>query len=130
MHRRNLLGDIFDGGENPSGPILRNALKKISEANHGALVYLRPEFGSDPLSSMLQRIMRNSISVEQPDFHKHLESPEQQSQRDFGVGAQIVRQLGIRRIRLLTNTSRHRPGLGGFGIEIVEEVPLDRELRD
>tara|TARA_Y100001970_G_C14123477_1_gene797635 strand:- start:193 stop:1383 length:1191 start_codon:yes stop_codon:yes gene_type:complete len=129
MHRRNLLGDIFDEGEAPSGPILRSALKKISEANQGVLVYLRPEFGSDPLSSMLQRIMRQSMSFEKPDYQKYLESPEQQSQREFGVGAQILRQLGITRIRLLTNTSRHRPGLGGFGIEIIEEVSLNKEPR-
>lgn len=123
MHRRDLLGDIFDSGENPSGPILRKALKKISDSKFGAVIYLRPEFGGDRLSSKLQRIQR-SVDIESPDINKHFESIGAQSQKDFGIGAQILRQLGITNVRLLTNTSRHRPGLSAFGVKIIEEVPL------
>ena len=132
MHRRDLLGDIFDETSTQSGRTLRSSLKMIQAAGLGALVYLRPEGIGDDLRDRLQQIRRPvADDVNAPDLTR-LDGPagtaHLMDQREFGIGSQILRDLGLRRLRIITNHPKKLPGLAGFGIEIVEQVPVNPDF--
>lgn len=134
MHRRNVIGDLFggvvageSGGERSSGETLRRSMEMIQKAGRGAVVYLRPEGGSDPLERTLNTLERGGHdgSADEPD----LAHPEGHAaglprhMRDFGIGGQILRQLGLSRLRLISNQPASTlPGLEAFGLSIVERV--------
>ncbi|MFG0275115.1 MAG: 3,4-dihydroxy-2-butanone-4-phosphate synthase [Phycisphaerales bacterium] len=128
MHRRRLLGDIFGGreGEGSSRSDLEASMRALQRAGRGALIYLRPEGAGDGLEDRLLAIRRPERSADAPpDLTEpggdHAPSGQL---REIGVGGQILRDLGLRRLRLLTNHPRTLPGLDGFGLEIVEHVAL------
>ncbi|MHC5001548.1 MAG: 3,4-dihydroxy-2-butanone-4-phosphate synthase [Planctomycetota bacterium] len=129
MHRRDLLGDIFEEAGNPTGRQLRRSLQMIHDAGRGALVYLRPEGVGDDLSSQLQRIARpGRADVNVPDLTRTdgvAARAQPMDQREFGLGGQILRDLGLSHLRILTNHPRHMPGLQAFGLTIAEHVPID-----
>ncbi|MHC4810403.1 MAG: 3,4-dihydroxy-2-butanone-4-phosphate synthase [Planctomycetota bacterium] len=127
MHRRDLLGDVFLEQDNPSGAALRRSLRMIQDASRGAVVYLRPEGAGPGLADRLQRFRRPAEDVNAPDLTR----PEgiggraqPMDRRDFGIGGQILRDLGLRRLRLLTDRPKKLLGLSGFGLEVTEHVPL------
>lgn len=123
MHRRNLLGDIFgDLNSSPEGPTraaLRAAMRAIQKAGKGAIVYLRPQGQGDAFD---QRLIRHAAGVSDVGPENTPRVP--MDLREFGIGGQILRDLGLRRLRLLTNHPKSLPGLDAFGLEIVEQVPL------
>ncbi len=128
MHRRDLLGDIFDECSNRSGQMLRASLRAIHEAGRGTLVYLRPEGFGDDWRGRLQKIARpprDDVNI--PDLTRS-DGPAAKVQtmdrRDFGIGCQILRDLGLRRLRILTNHPKTLRGLAGFGLEIAEQIPI------
>jgi 3,4-dihydroxy 2-butanone 4-phosphate synthase/GTP cyclohydrolase II len=132
MHRRDLLGDIFGvaRGESAtsSGDDLRSAMRAIQREGRGAIVYLRPEGSGEDFFARLQQIRRPQDDVNTPDLTR-TEGVGVRAQpmdsREFGVGGQILRDLGLSRLRVLTNHPRPAmPGLHGFGLEIVEQVAL------
>lgn len=131
MHRRDLLGDIF-AAPSPDGTCSRDtlaaSLAAIQSAGRGALVYLRPEGVGDGLRRMLQTIRRPrpEASADTPDLtDRSGVDPLPGHLRDFGVGGQILRDLGLSRLRLLTNHPKSLPGLEAFGLTIDELVPID-----
>ena len=132
VHRRDLLGDIFDETSSQSGRTLRGSLKMIQAAGRGALVYLRPEGIGDDLRDRLQQIRRpvtddiNSPDLTRSDGPAGTALP--MDERELGIGSQILRDLGLHRLRLITNHPRKLRGLAGFGIEIVEQVPVDPDF--
>ncbi|MCA9300208.1 MAG: 3,4-dihydroxy-2-butanone-4-phosphate synthase [Phycisphaerales bacterium] len=121
MHRRNLLGDIF-GERSEDGTStaaqLRASMRAIQEEGRGAVVYLRQEVAEDDLARRLISIRRPGADDPRDPAIAPME------QRDVGVGCQILRQLGISRLRLLTNAPKHR-SLDAFGLEVVEHVPIE-----
>lgn len=133
MHRRHLLGDVFDdldsSADGPTGGTLRAAMKAIQKEGRGAIVYLRtshttPGLTAD-LETSLQTISGSRHDADNPDLtglsgQNAIPMP----QREFGIGGQILRALGLRKLRLLTNSNRPMPGLDAFGLEIVERVPV------
>jgi len=121
VHRRNLLGDIFDAVGHPSGKELRASLRMIAQAGQGALIYLRPEQYGDEFIDRLLRIQRPSTDVNVPDLTRN-ESPMER--RDYGTGVQIIRDLGLRKLILLTNHPKHLTALHGFGIDIDSQIPI------
>lgn len=131
MHRRNVLGDIFGavmGDEEASGAVLKASMRAIAKEGRGAIVYLRPEGVGDDLHGKLTAINRGGAG--RGDAHD-LTSPRgigasvvPMHLREFGIGGQILRDLGISRMRLLTNHAKDYPGLDAFGLEIVEQVAL------
>ena len=125
VHRRNLLGDIFDATDHPSGRELRASLKMIAQAGRGALVYLRPEQYGDEFIDRLQRIQRPEQDVNVPDLTV-AEKP--MDRRDYGTGVQIIRDLGLRKLKLLTNHPKHLRALHGFGVDITEQIPIELEV--
>lgn len=131
VHRRDLLGDIFgvrgDDREEPSRDSLRRSLALIHNAGRGALVYMRPESGNLEITTSLQQISRVADDVNQPDLSR----PEgiggkamPMDQRELGIGSQILRDLGISKLKLISNNPRPWPTLHGFGLEVLEHVPL------
>jgi 3,4-dihydroxy 2-butanone 4-phosphate synthase/GTP cyclohydrolase II len=130
VHRRDLLGDIFDESSNPSGVTLRRSMELIQQAGRGVLVYVRPEGVGDDLRARLQQIRRTGSDdeINVPDLTRldgvggRAMSPQV---REIGIGGQILRDLGITRMRLLTNNPSVYPGLHGFGLEIVEHVRIE-----
>lgn len=121
MHAHCTSGNIFHGSSCECAASLRISLQRIVEAGAGAVVYLHH---SSP-SFTKEKIVGNGI----PEFHFEEHDPSQpehhrQVQRTVGIGAQILRDLNLRRIHLLTNHPRRVAALGGYGIEIVGHVPI------
>jgi 3,4-dihydroxy 2-butanone 4-phosphate synthase/GTP cyclohydrolase II len=125
MHSRCTYGDVFHSNECECHRILRSALEKIVAAGAGVLVYLHQtgqgirQIDPDP-SGGLPRLMSHTRA------YSHYASPEGERllQHETGLGAQILTDLGLSKIRLLTNHPRKVVGLEGFNIEIIDQVPL------
>lgn len=126
MHSHCLLGDVFGGTLCECRATVERSLQMIAEEGRGALIYLH----SSSKGFTVDR------SETHPTLHFHHEMQEQQAspdhqrrtQRQIGIGAQILNDLKLERLRLLTNHPRRVAGLEGFGIEIVEHVPVDQVL--
>ncbi|MCA9282414.1 MAG: 3,4-dihydroxy-2-butanone-4-phosphate synthase [Phycisphaeraceae bacterium] len=132
VHRRNLLGDIFaETSSTPLGPsckALHASMKAIQEAGRGAVIYLRPEGIGDELHNRLTALRRGFAPLDDaPDLKSASgigASALPMHDREYGIGSQIVRDLGISKLRLLTTHARDLPSLDAFGLEIVEQVGL------
>lgn len=121
VHTENVLGDVFGSLRSRSGDYLRAALRRIDREGCGALVYLRMEDMEDRLS---QRVREYSLLAEKEKLTKLKPRLFHTDYKDYGVGAQILRALGINKIKLMTNHPSKRIGLAGYGLEIVETVSL------
>jgi len=133
MHRRGLLGDVFgdldSSKDGATSDLLHAAMRAIQAEGRGAIVYLRPEGVGDELDQRLLAIRRGVFrsgedvpDLTHPSGHGAESIP--MPHREFGIGGQILRDLGISRLRLLTNSAMPLPGLDAFGLEIVERLPL------
>ena len=130
VHRRDLLGDVFEEATNPTGRDLRAAMRMIQKEGRGVLVYIRPEGMGEDWRGRLQQIRRpqERDSINSPDLTRADSIAGRtmpMDQRELGIGSQILRDLGVTRLRLLTNHPKNYPGLHGFGLEIVEQVTID-----
>jgi 3,4-dihydroxy 2-butanone 4-phosphate synthase/GTP cyclohydrolase II len=118
MHARCLYGDVFGSTRCGCGRLVQNALRTIAEAGQGVLVYLHetgPGF----------RVEGGRMLSHNREFmHYKEQDGQRQLQHEHGIGAQILSDLGLHTIRLLTNHPRKIVALEGFGIEIVDQVPL------
>lgn len=128
MHRRNLLGDVFGDRAQPTNRILARSMEMIQREGRGALVYLRPTGVGEGLLGKLhsynQPILNDS---NKPDLQSSQGIGRQalpMDRRDFGLGGQILRDLGLTRLRVLTNHPRPLKGVSAFGLEIVESVAI------
>lgn len=113
VESRDMLSALLED----SGMPLQRALQKIAEHGSGVLLYMRHSEKQDTLLEHLADLAEDKGDADAP-LTKGME------QRDFGVGAQILRELGITKLKLLTNHPRRRVGLVGYGLEIVENVQL------
>ncbi len=120
MHSQDLFGDVFASAANPSYRQVRDSLRIIAAEGRGVLVYLHHKalgFGLEPVPGGVGRILPHpQLRPEKGDGSR--------LQHRVGIGAQLLKDLGLRRIRLLTNRPRRVVGLDGFGIEIVEQLPI------
>jgi 3,4-dihydroxy 2-butanone 4-phosphate synthase/GTP cyclohydrolase II len=126
VHAHCLAGDVFGATTCDCRALVDNSLRMIAEAGRGALIYLHNGtrgFGIDrtagSVSSPNRLVLHRDPNARHMDDEAHR---VQKTLRQVGLGGQILSDLGIRRIRLLTNTLTHVPALQGFGIEIVEQV--------
>jgi 3,4-dihydroxy 2-butanone 4-phosphate synthase / GTP cyclohydrolase II len=146
MHRRHLLGDVFGdlgsvvvgaGGTASSGHVLRRSMQMIAKEGRGAIVYLRTQThdgtqSSDDLETRLQagRVAAPERGGDDPRL-AHPASLAGTSaspvMREYGIGSQILRDLGLSRLRLLTNSRKNIPNLEAFGLQIVEQIPIPTE---
>lgn len=140
MHRRSLMGDVFEGLDasgagHSTRDTLRASMAMLQREGRGALVYLRPEGANESQSSdsalenHLQRLRLPGhlrTLADAPVLQGPASStPVPAYMRDFGIGGQILRQLGLKRLRLITSHARPMPGLEAFGLEVTGHVPAD-----
>lgn len=110
VHSENVLSDVFRATGMSSHDSLTASLEAIARAGRGVVLYMQPSNAGDVLVARLTA--------------KPGEAPAPMGLRDYGIGAQILAALGLRKIRLLSHSARKVVGLDGYGLEIVEQVPV------
>lgn len=123
VHSQCLTGDVFGSWRCDCGPQLESALKLIQKEGRGVVLYLRQEGRGIGLVNKLKAYAFQDQGLDTVEANKALGfGPDL---RDYGIGAQILADLGLTQVKLMTNNPRKLVGLDGFGLTIVERVPLE-----
>lgn len=122
MHSSCFTGDILGSLRCDCGEQLHKAMQMVQKEGRGAIIYMNQEGRGIGLMNKLKayRLQENGMDTVEANLHLGF----QMDQRDYGVGAQILRHLGITKLRLMSNNPRKRVGLIGYGLEIVENIPI------
>ena len=123
VHSSCVTGDIFGSCRCDCGPQLHQAMEQIDREGRGVVVYMNQEGRGIGLLNKLKAYKLQEAGRDTVQANEDLGF--RGDERDYGVGAAILRDLGIRQMRLLTNNPRKRTGLLGYGLEVVETVPLE-----
>jgi len=121
MHAHCLMGDVFGATTCDCHATVEGSMRAIAQAGCGALIYLHQTSKGFSVESIGKQTV---LSFHRDKWLPSLPESERKTQREIGIGAQILSDLNLRRIRLLTNHPRKLAALEGFGIEIVEQVPV------
>jgi 3,4-dihydroxy 2-butanone 4-phosphate synthase / GTP cyclohydrolase II len=128
VHRGAVMSDLFSSTASEGGRNLREAIGRIEAAGAGVVVYIPGESG------LRVEVDRYGVTEPEPESLRPEGTGETLARRhsgplrEFGLGAQVLRELGMEKIRLLTNNPKKIVGLRGFGLEIIETQPLGREV--
>lgn len=125
VHSSCATGDIFGSLRCECGEQLHQALRNIEEEGRGALIYLNQEGRGIGLMDKIAAYKLQEGGLDTVEANLHL--GHKADERDYGVGANILHQLGIKKMRLMTNNPMKRVALEGYGLEITENVPLEIE---
>ena len=123
VHSSCMTGDIFGSMRCECGEQLHEAMRKIEAEGKGAIVYMNQEGRGIGLMNKIKAYKLQEEGLDTVDANLHLGFKA--DERDYGVGASILREIGIRKMRLMTNNPIKRIGLEGYGLEIVENVPIE-----
>jgi 3,4-dihydroxy 2-butanone 4-phosphate synthase/GTP cyclohydrolase II len=125
VHSSCMTGDIFGSCRCDCGEQLQKAMEKIETEGKGVIVYMNQEGRGIGLLNKLK-----AYNLQEQGFdtvEANLQLGFRMDERDYGVGAQILRELGVRKMKLMSNNPKKRTGLTGYGLEIIENVPLEVE---
>ncbi|HEX8915914.1 MAG TPA: bifunctional 3,4-dihydroxy-2-butanone-4-phosphate synthase/GTP cyclohydrolase II [Humisphaera sp.] len=122
VHSECLTGDVFGSQRCDCGPQLSAAMTMIEREGRGAVIYLRQEGRGIGLVNKLHAYKLQEQGLDTVEANERLGLPA--DKRDYGIGSQILRDLGIRKIRIMTNNPKKIHGLEGYGLSIVENVPV------
>jgi 3,4-dihydroxy 2-butanone 4-phosphate synthase/GTP cyclohydrolase II len=123
VHSRCLTGDVFHSSRCDCGAQLEAAMARIELEGRGVLLYLNQEGRGIGLGNKIRAYELQDQGFDTVEANERLGfKPDQ---RDYGIGAQILGDLGVKTMRLLTNTPRKFIGLDGYGLSVVESVPLE-----
>ncbi|WP_205502661.1 bifunctional 3,4-dihydroxy-2-butanone-4-phosphate synthase/GTP cyclohydrolase II [Rufibacter psychrotolerans] len=123
VHSSCVTGDIFGSCRCDCGPQLHKAMEMVEKAGKGVIVYMNQEGRGIGLLNKLKayKLQEQGLDTVEANLQLGFGTDE----RDYGVGAQILRDLGVTKMRLLSNNPRKRTGLIGYGLQIVEQVPIE-----
>ena len=123
VHSSCVTGDIFGSCRCDCGTQLHSALKMVEKEGRGAVVYMNQEGRGIGLINKLKAYKLQEGGMDTVEANEHLGFKG--DQRDYGVGAQIIRDLGISKLKLITNNPKKRVGLIGYGLEVVENISIE-----
>lgn len=123
VHSSCATGDIFASKRCDCGEQLHKAMEMIEREGSGAVIYLNQEGRGIGLMEKIKAYKLQEEGLDTVDANLHL--GHKADERDYGVGAQILRMLGIEKMRLITNNPVKRTGLEGFGLRVVENIPME-----
>ncbi len=121
VHSQNVLGDVLAARREEYSEQLAETLLRIEHEGQGAVLYMMQSNHGQGLLSKLRDMERQQSQ----DTDEPADASLDMDHRDYGIGCQILRDLGIRKLRLLTNNPRKRIGLAGYGLELVEQTPIE-----
>jgi len=123
VHSSCITGDIFGSCRCDCGPQLEEAMRMVEAAGKGVVLYMNQEGRG---IGLLNKLKAYKLQEEGMDtVEANLALGFKMDERDYGIGAQILRDLGLRKMKLMTNNPKKRAGLIGYGLEIVENVPIE-----
>ncbi len=125
VHSECLTGDVFGSQRCDCGPQLDIAMQAIAREGRGVLVYLRQEGRGIGLAKKLRAYRLQDTGLDTVEANTRQGLPI--DKRDFGIGSQILRDLGLRKLRIMTNNPKKIHGIEGFGLQIVESLPIRSE---
>jgi 3,4-dihydroxy 2-butanone 4-phosphate synthase/GTP cyclohydrolase II len=129
VHSECLTGDVFASLRCDCGPQLQSALRQVAEEGRGAVLYMRGHEGRG--IGLLQKLRAYALQDQGSDtVDANLQLGLPSDSRDYGTGAQILADLGIQTMRLLTNNPAKRAGLEGYGLSILGSVPIQMTAND
>ena len=125
VHSSCLTGDVFGSCRCDCGPQLHKAMEMIEKEGKGVIVYMNQEGRGIGLLNKLKayRLQEEGLDTVEANIKLGFKMDE----RDYGIGAQILRNIGVSKIKLMSNNPKKRTGLIGYGLEIVENIPIQTE---
>ena len=123
VHSKCLTGDVFHSARCDCGPQLQTAMQRIAAEGRGVLLYLNQEGRGIGLANKIRAYELQDQGFDTVEANERLGFKA--DQRDYGIGAQILGDLGVRTMRLLTNNPRKFVGLQGYGLSVSESLPLE-----
>lgn len=126
VHSSDLIGDIFGSRLNDTSELLHQAMLQVEREGKGVVLYMNRNQRGSVLVNQLRTL--KAMQEGNPETEEENNNPKKGDSRDYGIGAQILKSLGVSKIRLLSNNPVKRIGIKSFGLEIVDQVPIDTSI--